>query len=159
MSARPKDAIVVLGCRVSKDGRAQGALLRRCQRAAVAFHDGLGPLVVACGGKRWHGHAEASVMRKTLCDLGVPGDRVVCELHSTTTWGNAQYGAAILRTLGARRIAVVTCDFHQGRALALFARAGFDTIGLACSTPQTRGRRLGTLIREAVLRGTLPGVS
>jgi SanA protein len=159
MSLPAKDAIVVLGCRVDKRGRAAGALLRRCQRAALAFHDGLGPLVIACGGRRWHGQAEAAVMRQALLELGVPSDRVLCELHSGTTWGNAVHGAKLLRSLGARKIAVVTCDFHQRRALSLFGRAGFDAVGLSCSSPATGLLRLRIRLWEALLRSIQPRVS
>jgi uncharacterized SAM-binding protein YcdF (DUF218 family) len=159
MSANAKDAIVVLGCRVGKDGRASGALLRRCQRAATAFQDGLGPLVVACGGRRWHGRAEAEVMRATLLEFGVPADRVVCELYSYTTRGNARHGGTLLRQLGASKIALVTCDFHLRRALWLFRSAGFDAVGLSCQSPRGGQFLLRMAVREALLLGVQPGVS
>lgn len=153
-----KDAIVVLGCRVGADGQAGGALLRRCRRAAAAFHDGLSPILLACGGRRWHGHAEADVMRRALSELGVPDAQVLCEARSLTTWGNAVHGGTVLRQLGARRIALVTCDFHQTRALRLFTEAGFDAVGLSCPSPVTASHWRRLQLGELFLRRIQPRV-
>jgi uncharacterized SAM-binding protein YcdF (DUF218 family) len=79
-------------------------------------------------------------------------------MHSTTTWGNAVHGATVLAQLGARRIALVTCDFHQRRALTLFAQRGFDAIGLSCASRASPLRWLQLSVKEAVLRGVRPEV-
>lgn len=130
-----KDAIVVLGCRVLPDGTPSAALRRRCERAAGAFHDGLARWVLACGGKRWNGRAEAHVMAQKLRELGVPEAHLELELESLTTAGNARQGGAILQRLGARRILLVTCDFHALRARGAFTALGFDAVVLPCQTP------------------------
>lgn len=126
---------MVLGCRVGRDGAPSGALRRRCERAAWAFREGLSERVVACGGKVWHGHREADVMARLLQDLGVPEANIARERESRTTWGNARHGAKVLRELEVRKIVLVTCDFHQARALWAFERLGFEVVGLPCSTP------------------------
>jgi uncharacterized SAM-binding protein YcdF (DUF218 family) len=158
MTGPVKDAIVVLGCRVGRDGLPSGALQRRCERAAQAFHDGLAGLVLVCGGKAWHGHQEAKAMAEVLARLGVPPERVVCELESQTTWGNAVHGAKVLRRLGARRLVVVTCDFHQTRALSAFERLGFEAVGLSCPTP-AGGGTVRTRLKEAFFSFIQPGVA
>jgi uncharacterized SAM-binding protein YcdF (DUF218 family) len=154
-----RNAIVVLGCRVSEDGTARGALLRRCRRAALAFHDGLSNTVVVCGGKRWNGHSEAEAMRATLVALGVPTERIHCELQSQSTWGNAQRGGELLLRLGVRKVLVVTCDFHQARALRLFAEAGFEVAGLSCDSGFSARVWAARRVREWFLVWAQPEVS
>jgi uncharacterized SAM-binding protein YcdF (DUF218 family) len=150
---------VVLGCRVGPGGVPSGPLKRRCERAARAFRDGLSTRVLVCGGKAWYGHREGEVMLRELTMLGVPAAAVVCELQSRTTWGNALHGARHLRELGARRIALVTCDFHQRRALAAFRRFGLDAVGLPCLTPGGLRQRFGLDLREALFTALQPGAS
>lgn len=154
-----RNAIVVLGCRVSGDGRARGALLRRCRRAAQAFHDGLSDTVVVCGGKLWNGHAEARIMRETLVELGVPSNRIHCELQSLSTWGNAQHGGQLLRQLGVGKLLIVTCDFHLARALRSFAEGGFHVAGLSCDSGLSARAWAARWFRESFLLWVQPEVS
>ncbi len=120
------DAIVVLGCRVLPSGRPTTAATRRAHRAAEAFLDGVAPHVVASGGRRWGQLIEADMLRAGLLRGGVPEDAITRELWSLTTHENAIFSAEILRRRGARRVAVVTCDWHADRAIANFRAAGVD---------------------------------
>jgi uncharacterized SAM-binding protein YcdF (DUF218 family) len=147
-----KDAIVVLGCRVARSGKAEGALRRRCERSAQAYHDGIAGQLLVCGGKLWSGRAEATVMRETLETLHVPAAAIHCELRSLTTAGNARFATPILRGLGARRVALVSCDFHLQRALGLFTAAGFECVGLACPSPVRGSRRVLRALAERTFR-------
>jgi hypothetical protein len=122
--AYPLEALVVLGCRVEPQGKASGALRRRLQRAAEAYRQGQAPLVVACGGRLWQGHAEAWVMRAHLIDEGVPAEALLVDLCSLNTLENALHAASLLGARGLRRVGVVTCDWHMHRALRLFRRVG-----------------------------------
>lgn len=116
------DAIVVLGCRAGQQGQLFGAARRRVERAAQAYADGIAPVVIASGGKRWFGRSEADAFAARLMELGVPTDRIVREQRSLTTRGNAHEVAEIVRERGLGRIGVVTCDWHMRRALCAFAR-------------------------------------
>jgi len=120
------DAIVVLGCRVLPSGRPTTAAARRAARAADGYFAGIAPCVVASGGRRWGALIEADMLRRELLRAGVPDSAVTRELWSLTTHENAIFSAELLRRLGAHRVAVVTCEWHIGRAIANFRAAGVD---------------------------------
>jgi uncharacterized SAM-binding protein YcdF (DUF218 family) len=81
---------------------------------------------VASGGKRWHGHSEAAVIRAALLDDDVPEERILLELRSLSTIENALYSAALLHERGARRVTLATCAWHMQRARAAFERFGLE---------------------------------
>jgi uncharacterized SAM-binding protein YcdF (DUF218 family) len=151
------DVIVLLGCR-----NGSAAARRRSAAAAAAWHARIAPLVLISGGRRWAEIAEAEAFGRELQQLGVPQSAIVPELCSLTTRENARYCARILRARGARRTAIVTCDWHLPRALACFRASGIDALGLpAASPPQPwlaslrRGaiERIGGWLDRAALLG------
>jgi uncharacterized SAM-binding protein YcdF (DUF218 family) len=129
------DALVLLGCRVGPGGALSGAAERRAERAATAFAEGLAPLIVASGGRRWHGVSEAEALARHLQTRGVPASAIVSEMLSLSTAENAFFSAEVLRQRGLTRVGVVTCDWHLPRALACFVRAGLDAVGVAAPSP------------------------
>ncbi len=122
------DAIVVLGCRIQPTGRPAPAASRRAAAGASAFLSRVAPLVIASGGRRWGEHVEARAIGRAVLDLGVPSSALIEELVSLSTRENAVFSAAILRGLGGRRAAVVTCPWHMARALACFRRVGVEAL-------------------------------
>ncbi|HVU01004.1 MAG TPA: YdcF family protein [Polyangiaceae bacterium] len=139
------DALVVLGCREG------GAFDRRIDAAARAFEE-LDPLVVvASGGRRWSGRAEADALAERLIARAVPEERVVRELCSLSTLENAAYTAELLRERGVRRAVIVTCDFHAARALLCFSLMGVDAEIRTAKTPvPRRGRALREWLSRAI---------
>ncbi|MEP7119871.1 MAG: YdcF family protein [Byssovorax sp.] len=124
------DALVLLGCRIGPTGRPMLAATRRAQAAARAYRDGVAPVIVVSGGRRWGPHAEATALAAELVLEGVPEAAIVAELCSLSTHENAVFSAAILRRLGARTAAVVTCWWHLPRALENFRAAGVEVLGI-----------------------------
>ncbi len=124
------DAIVVLGCRILSSGRPCPAAARRAATAARAYLDGVAPCVIASGGRRWGGLAEAEALSGELQRAGVPGRAILRDLWSLTTYENAIFSAALLRGIRGRSAAVVTCPWHMARALSNFRGAGVDAWGL-----------------------------
>jgi uncharacterized SAM-binding protein YcdF (DUF218 family) len=143
------DAIVVLGCWIGQGGKPSGASLRRVQGAIAAYRRGLAPWVVASGGKRWHGVAEAEAFRAVLLVEQVPADRVLTELESMTTRQNACYVAELFRARAWRTAALVTCDWHMRRAEQCFAEAGIECISVPVQSPEvSRWNRSLRALRE-----------
>jgi len=152
-------AIVVLGCRVTTAGRLSAAAARRAARAARAYHEGVAPLVIATGGRRWSGAIEAKGLRDALIDAGVPARAIVVEMCSLTTWENALYTSQLLdrraRTSppggAAEEIAVVTCPWHMPRALSNFRAVGLWPVPLPSDRDDGgRWRTFNRSIHEAV---------
>ena len=145
------EAIVLLGCKLGPQGTRGGAAGRRCERAARAWHAGLAPLVVCCGGRRWDGVCEATALRDGLVERGVPAAAVRRECRSLTTAENARHAAQLLLPGGARSIGLVTCDFHMARALLAFRACGLDPVALPAPSPPLSPLRLAS--RTLVERG------
>jgi len=69
------------------------------------------------------GHSAAPVMKTFLVDRGIPADRIQVEDDSESTRENAVQAACRLKgTKG--RIILLTSDYHAGRALRAFRKAG-----------------------------------
>ncbi|AGP34101.1 hypothetical protein SCE1572_06085 [Sorangium cellulosum So0157-2] len=141
------DAIVVLGCRMLPSGRPAAPGARRAARAAQAYRDGVAPWVIASGGRRWGAQIEARVLSAELLRAGVPARAILQDLWSLTTHENAIFSAALLRRMGARRAAIVTCPWHMARALQNFREVGID----ACALPSPHVR--APMVARAWLRG------
>jgi uncharacterized SAM-binding protein YcdF (DUF218 family) len=147
------DAIVVLGCKVAPSGQLTPPAARRAAAAASAFHAGVAPYVIASGGRRWGSHAEARAFGRALARAGVPESAIVEELCSLSTYENAIFSAAMLRRLGARRAAVVTCPWHMARALDSFRAAGVDAFPIPTARGAIAfGRRVYLEVHEIVCR-------
>ncbi len=124
MTSFVADLVVVLGARVYPDGRPGPALQRRVERGARALRDGVAPVIVCTGGKRWNGHSEALRMREELLRLGIDDAQVLLEPFALSTAENALFSSRLMRLHGWRRAAVVTCPWHMERALHDFRRCG-----------------------------------
>jgi uncharacterized SAM-binding protein YcdF (DUF218 family) len=140
------DAIVLLGCRIGPSGRPMLAATQRAKTAARAYRDGVARVIVVSGGRRWGPYAEATALAEELVREGVPEAAIVPELCSLSTHENAIFSGAILRRIGARTAAVVTCWWHLPRALENFRAAGVDASGIP-----TEVRDLGVYGRAHVV--------
>jgi uncharacterized SAM-binding protein YcdF (DUF218 family) len=101
-----------------------------------AYEDGVAPVVLCSGGKRWPGGLEATVMWRHFVDRGIPRDRVFAELLSQNTFQNAVFSSHIARIMGWHCLAIVSCAWHLPRALADFRAVGMtDLIPVAVPTP------------------------
>jgi len=131
--------LILLGCRLRPFGALSAAGERRAARAAAAFHAGVAPRILACGGKIWSHVRETDALCAALIRARVPDSALEREGHSRSTRQNARYAAKLLLPRGVRRVGLVTCDWHMARALCCFQGAGFDPVPLAAPAPALRG--------------------
>jgi len=124
--AAPSAAIVTLGQSLNPDGSPAQVLVRRTDTAAAARQEFTeAPIVVTGADPARVGVTEAEVMRRLLTEQGVPEASVTLEPRANNTVQNAIFSLGILRSLGARRVVLVTSDFHMPRAQYTF-EAVFD---------------------------------
>ena len=128
------DVLVVLGCPVP-GGQLSHAARRRVERAARAYHEEGAELVIASGGKAWHGFKECEIFARGLAELGVAKACILQERESQTTRGNARGVAQLLRDQSPQRVGLVTCDWHMPRALRLFAQVGLSAVPVSAASP------------------------
>ena len=124
--AMPADALVVLGARVLPGGVPSGALQARVEKAVELYQQGIAPRLVFSGGVGDHPPSEAQVMRALAVRLGVPAEACILEEESHSTEQNARYSAGLLRSMGARRVVVVSDPYHLLRARQYFRIQGFE---------------------------------
>lgn len=121
------DVMVVLGAGLTALCTPNAYSLQRVLLAAQLFHDGRAPVVLFTGGRPAGSTCAVSeAMQELAVRLGVPAGQIRVEASSTSTWQNAVRSDAVLSTLGARRILLVTDRSHMQRAEASFRRFGYD---------------------------------
>ncbi|REG30867.1 uncharacterized SAM-binding protein YcdF (DUF218 family) [Archangium gephyra] len=124
--AVPSDVLVVLGARVLPGGQPSPALRARIEKAVELYHQGLAPRLLFSGGVGVNPPAEARVMRDLAVRLGVPPEACLLEEQSHSTEQNARFSSELLRSLGARRVLVVSDPYHLLRARQYFRLHGFE---------------------------------
>jgi uncharacterized SAM-binding protein YcdF (DUF218 family) len=102
------DAIVLLG----------GGMTFRVPRAQELFEQQLAPVILISG------KGDAEEMQHWLINRGVPEAATQLESESKNTWQNATCSVRILRSMGVKRVILVTSWYHSRRALACFRKAG-----------------------------------
>lgn len=122
-------AVVVLGARVSPDGRPSDTLAARVEHAVRLFPRSGAQLLVFSGGVGTFGASEGSVARDLAVSLGAPPERCLVEEDSHSTRENARFTMDLLeRRFGRRRLGVIVVSdpYHLLRAGLLFAREGAE---------------------------------
>jgi uncharacterized SAM-binding protein YcdF (DUF218 family) len=150
--AVPSDVVVVLGARVLPNGQPSPALRARIEKAVDLYHQGVAPRLLFSGGVGLHPPAEARVMRDVAVRLGVPPEACLIEEQSHSTEQNARFSADVLRSLGARRVVVVSDPYHLLRARQYFRLQGFEVAtspALLTERNQFLSDRIYWTVREA----------
>ncbi|QRK10983.1 YdcF family protein [Archangium violaceum] len=124
--AVPSDIVVVLGARVLPGGQPSPALRARIEKAVELYHRGLAPRLLFSGGVGINPPSEARVMRDLAVRLGVPEEACLLEEQSHSTEQNARFSSVVLRSLGVRRVVVVSDPYHLLRARQYFRLHGFE---------------------------------
>lgn len=122
----PPEAIVVLGGGVEYNPETHEfslnpVSLARVYRAFLLYREKGLPILLS-GGRltKNQERTEAEIAWQVLTTLGVPSKDVILEARSRTTWENARYSTAILKSLGIRSFYLVTSEVHLLRALFAF---------------------------------------
>jgi uncharacterized SAM-binding protein YcdF (DUF218 family) len=143
---RAPDAILVLGGRVRPGGRPAAPLLRRCRAAADEAARWPATPLIACGGRRWNGVVEADAIASELAQLGVDPARIARERLSLTTLENLIEGralacpaSAVATSGGEPLLAIVTCDWHLPRALAIARELELTAVGVPAPSREIGG--------------------
>jgi len=103
------DAIVVLG------GGTGDAAVLRISVGCKFIRDGKAKYLVIVGSKD-----EVEFMLTKIKELGCWGKQIYYDVNSRNTIDNAYYAKKILKIIEARRIGLVTSEFHMERALTIF---------------------------------------
>ena len=132
-----KDALIVLGCGLKKDG-APTPLLRGRLDLALSFasEQKKPPVFVVSGGQGPDElQSEAAAMRDYLLSKGVPDERILPEDQSCDTAENMRFSKNLLASvMPGAKTAFFTTNYHVFRAGLKARQADLDADGMGAST-------------------------
>ncbi len=133
----PADVMIVLGSRVI--GGEPGPMLRlRLEEAVRLYRQGLAPAIIVSGARGADEEvAEAFAMRAYLVKEGVPGERILTEDGSFTTYQNLANSQAVMAAHGYRRAIIVSNASHMHRTLVLARDLGLEATAAPAPMPDS----------------------
>ena len=123
------DCILVLGAGVRADGSPSEMLLDRVTVACSLYEaakDADVPLLMS--GDHTGDYNEVGVMKTLAVDMGVPSEQVFLDHEGYSTY-ESLYRARYV--FGARKIVIVTQEYHLHRALHIARELGMEAVGVS----------------------------
>jgi SanA protein len=124
----PRTVAIVLGARVSADGRPSAALEDRLQTALDLYESGKVRRLLVSGDHGRRGYDEVNAMHGWLLARGVPGQDIFLDHAGFRTFDTMERAARVFQVQDA---IVCTQRFHLDRAVFLARRAGIDAVGIS----------------------------
>lgn len=130
------DAVVLLGGAVSAQGslRDEPSWNENADRLLAVQHvlaSGQAKVAIVSGGTLGGDlQTEAEYLAAELVKLGIAPERVLVESKASNTLENAQLSKAMLETLDAHQVLIVTSAFHMPRAMGCFRDVGLTVDAL-----------------------------
>lgn len=121
------DCILVLGCKVHEDGQPSHMLEDRLKRGVELYKMGAAGKLLMSGDHGQIAYDEVNAMKKYAVDAGVPSADVFMDHAGFSTY------ESIYRTkeiFGARKIIIVTQEYHLHRALYIAQALGVEAYGV-----------------------------
>lgn len=138
-------AAVVLGCRkVLPSGFKNLYFTRRIAAAAALYKTGKVDCLIVSGDNHIKEYDEASDMKASLVEAGVPADRIVCDYAGFRTLDSV---VRAKKVFGLDSFIVVSQEDHVRRAVFTARGFGCDAYGYAAQSVKGR-RSVKTMIRE-----------
>lgn len=144
----PADVMIVLGSRVI--GGEPGPMLRlRLEEALRLYAQGLAPVIIVSGARGADEEvAEAFAMREYLVKHGVPGERILTEDASYSTYQNLANSQALMASHGYRTALIVSNASHIHRSLVLARELGLEAVAGPAPMPDSLYLRVRQYLRE-----------
>lgn len=139
-SPRSDTAIVILGAKLTPQGRATPALRRRLTRGLTLAQEMPDAPVIVTGGANGAPHSEAAEMARVLTACALDPARLVKEPKARNTFENALFSLPLVAEAGAGRLILVTDALHMPRAWLCFAVLAGPGLRLrSAAAPRPRG--------------------
>jgi len=138
------DCIIVLANEMDKEGNLNLESTARIKLACDSYFNKRSTTLITCG---WNYRKDSNlfigdVLKNYAVNLGVPSEKIITELNSRDTVGDAFFTKSnILKNNGWKNLLIVTSDYHVFRTSSIFkfifgiqyeikviGAAGFDSI-------------------------------
>lgn len=136
------DCILILGCGVRSDGSPSLMLSDRLQQGIALYDSGASDRLLMSGGHGRTDYDEVNLMKQIAMDSGVPSEKIFMDHAGFSTYESMYRARDIFQ---AKKVLVVTQEYHMYRALYNAQKLGLDAYGVA-SDPRSYG---GQKIRDA----------
>lgn len=122
------DCIVVLGCQVKSDGMPSDMLRDRLRRGVELYKNGIAPKIIMSGDHGQKEYDEVTTMKNWAIENGVPEEDIFMDHAGFSTYESVYRAKEIF---GAKRVVIVTQEYHLYRALYIAEKLGLEGVGAA----------------------------
>ena len=142
------DCILVLGCAVKENGVPSAMLEDRLKRGVALYDLGATPKLLMSGDHGTENYDEVDAMKRYAVDAGVPSEDVFMDHAGFSTYESIFRAKEIFQ---AKRILIVTQEYHLYRALYIAEAFGLEAYGVASDYRSYSGQGVRDL-REVLAR-------
>lgn len=142
------DCIVVLGCQVRSDGTPSHMLEDRLKRGVALYELGASSKILMSGDHGTKGYDEVNTMKAYAIDAGIPTEDIFMDHAGFSTYETIYRAKEIF---GAKKIIVVTQQYHLFRAMYIAKAAGLEVYGVAADYRSYSGQ-FSRDVREVLAR-------
>lgn len=142
------DCILVLGCSVRPDGSLSDMLYDRMRRGVELYEMGAAPKLLVSGDHGQHEYNEVDAMKRFALEHGVPAEDVFMDHAGFSTYESMYRAKEIF---GAKKIIIVTQEYHLYRAVYIAERLGMQAYGVSSDYREYSGQ-FGRDVRELLAR-------
>lgn len=122
------DCIIVFGCQVHNDGSLSGMLHDRLRRSIELYEAGVSTKLLMSGDHGQNDYNEVGAMKQYAVDNGVPPENVFMDHAGFSTYDTIYRAKEIFQ---ARKVVIVTQEYHLYRALYIAKQLGLDAYGVS----------------------------
>jgi vancomycin permeability regulator SanA len=141
------DCILVLGCYVRPDGVPSPLLQDRIDMGVALYKLGAAPRLLMSGDHGQPEYNEVGAMKSSAMQMGVPAEDIFMDHAGFCTYDSVYRAKEVF---GAKKIIIVTQEYHLYRALYIAESPGLEACGVAAA-PRSGGQ-LHRDIREVAAR-------
>ena len=142
------DCIIVLGCQVKEDGTLSHMLRDRLSRGVELYQMGAAPKLLMSGDHGRKAYNEVGAMKQYAIDNGVPSEDVFMDHAGFSTYETVYRAKEVFQ---ARRVIIVTQQYHLYRALYIADSLGLEAYGVSADHRTYAGQTMRD-IREVLAR-------
>lgn len=142
------DCILVLGAGLRLDGTPSDMLADRISVGVDLFNRGVSSRLLMSGDHTTKEHDEVDAMKKYAIEQGIPSEMIFKDHAGVCTYDSVYRAKYIF---GAKKIVIVTQEYHLYRALYIAEQIGIEAYGVS-ATKRTYSRQGYRDIREIAAR-------
>ena len=142
------DCVIVLGCKVKENGVPSDMLRDRLTRGVELYRLGAAPKILMSGDHGREDYNEVGAMKSFAEEAGVPSENVFMDHAGFSTYETMYRAKEVFK---ARRVVIVTQEYHLYRALYIAKKLGLEAVGVSSDLETYRGQ-LKRDVREVLAR-------